>query len=194
MDVDTFRDEVAAWIAEARDPRWKRPLHRSRLCAADRASQISAQRTATAPTSSPAAARISCASIPSRSTAFRPSRWSATHVRAQLSIRARTASPILIKEPKLLLNDDKAGKPEGIHLVIGRRPHFAFGNSTGDRQMLEYTTAGGGARLAHAGAARRRRARIRLRARAGPARNEDRDISARSSTTRRPRTAGSSSA
>ena len=56
--------------------------------------------------------------------------------------------PFLLKEPKLLLNDDKAGKPEGIHLMIGRRPHFAFGNSDGDREMLEYTAAGDGARLA----------------------------------------------
>jgi phosphoglycolate phosphatase-like HAD superfamily hydrolase len=55
--------------------------------------------------------------------------------------------PFLTKEPKLLLNDNDAGKPEGIHLMIGRRPYAAFGNSTGDRQMLEYTKAGGGARL-----------------------------------------------
>jgi hypothetical protein len=55
--------------------------------------------------------------------------------------------PILTKDPKLLLNDDKAGKPEGIHLMIGRRPDAAFGNSTGDKQMLEYTGAGSGARL-----------------------------------------------
>ena len=55
--------------------------------------------------------------------------------------------PFLTKEPKLLLNDNNAGKPEGIHLEIGRRPHAAFGNSTGDRQMLEYTGAGDGARL-----------------------------------------------
>jgi phosphoglycolate phosphatase-like HAD superfamily hydrolase len=55
--------------------------------------------------------------------------------------------PFLTKEPKLLLNDDKAGKPEGIHLMIGRRPHAAFGNSDGDREMLEYTGAGDGARL-----------------------------------------------
>ena len=48
---------------------------------------------------------------------------------------------------RLLLNDDKAGKPAGIHLEIGRRPIFAFGNSSGDREMLEYTTAGAGARL-----------------------------------------------
>jgi phosphoglycolate phosphatase-like HAD superfamily hydrolase len=55
--------------------------------------------------------------------------------------------PFLTKEPKLLLNDDNAGKPEGIHLMIGRRPYVAFGNSTGDRQMLEYTGAGAGVRL-----------------------------------------------
>jgi phosphoglycolate phosphatase-like HAD superfamily hydrolase len=55
--------------------------------------------------------------------------------------------PFLTKEPKLLLNNDKAGKPEGIHLEIGRRPHAAFGNSDGDREMLEYTEAGDGTRL-----------------------------------------------
>ncbi len=55
--------------------------------------------------------------------------------------------PILTKEPMLLLNDNDAGKPEGIHFMIGRRPHAAFGNSTGDQQMLEYTGAGNGARL-----------------------------------------------
>lgn len=59
----------------------------------------------------------------------------------------KAGKPILTKVPKLLLNDDKAGKPEGIHLVIGRRPVAAFGNSIGDKQMLEYTQAGDGARL-----------------------------------------------
>jgi phosphoserine phosphatase len=60
----------------------------------------------------------------------------------------KDGKPMLTKEPKLLLNDNDAGKPEGIHLMIGRRPCAAFGNSTGDRQMLEYTQAGDGARLA----------------------------------------------
>jgi hypothetical protein len=60
---------------------------------------------------------------------------------------AKDGKPFLTKEPKLLLNDNNAGKPEGIHLMIGRRPHAAFGNSTGDRQMLEYTKAGEGERL-----------------------------------------------
>jgi hypothetical protein len=59
----------------------------------------------------------------------------------------KDGKPFLSKEPKLLLNDNNAGKPEGIHLMIGRRPYAAFGNSTGDRQMLEYTGAGDGARL-----------------------------------------------
>ncbi len=39
------------------------------------------------------------------------------------------------------------GKPESIHLMIGRRPQVSFGNSGGDQQMLEYTRAGDGARL-----------------------------------------------
>jgi phosphoglycolate phosphatase-like HAD superfamily hydrolase len=55
--------------------------------------------------------------------------------------------PELIKLPEVLLIDDKTGKPEGINMVIGRRPQGAFGNSTGDQQMLEYTGAGNGARL-----------------------------------------------
>jgi hypothetical protein len=60
----------------------------------------------------------------------------------------KEGKPIITKEPKLLLNDNDAGKPEGIHLMIGRRPFAAFGNSTGDRQMLELHQSGDGARLA----------------------------------------------
>jgi phosphoglycolate phosphatase-like HAD superfamily hydrolase len=60
---------------------------------------------------------------------------------------AADGTPTLTKEPKLLLDDDNAGKPEGIHLMIGQRPQIAFGNSTGDRQMLEYTSKGPGLRL-----------------------------------------------
>jgi phosphoserine phosphatase len=62
-------------------------------------------------------------------------------------VYGKNGEPMLIKEPKLAINDNNAGKPEAIHLVIGRRPVAAFGNSSGDRQMLEYTGAGGGARL-----------------------------------------------
>lgn len=43
-------------------------------------------------------------------------------------------------EPKINFIDDKAGKPVGINQQIGRRPIFAFGNSDGDLQMLQWTT------------------------------------------------------
>ena len=55
--------------------------------------------------------------------------------------------PVLLREPKVFFIDDKAGKAIGINLFIGKRPYAAFGNSTGDREMLEWTQAGGGARL-----------------------------------------------
>ncbi|HET6563940.1 MAG TPA: HAD family hydrolase [Xanthomonadales bacterium] len=48
--------------------------------------------------------------------------------------------PTIVKEAKIILIDDKAGKPVGIYRHIGRRPIFAAGNSDGDMQMLQYTT------------------------------------------------------
>jgi phosphoglycolate phosphatase-like HAD superfamily hydrolase len=59
----------------------------------------------------------------------------------------KDGKPELIKLPSALFIDDHGGKPEGINLMIGRRPRAAFGNSTGDQQMLEWTQAGGGQRL-----------------------------------------------
>ncbi len=56
--------------------------------------------------------------------------------------------PVLTKEPKIEFIDDGPGKPVGINRFIGRRPILAFGNSDGDLQMLQYTAAGDGARLA----------------------------------------------
>jgi phosphoglycolate phosphatase-like HAD superfamily hydrolase len=53
------------------------------------------------------------------------------------------ASPVLIKQPKVLFVDDGPGKPEGINHFIGRQPIFAFGNSDGDKEMLEWTAACG---------------------------------------------------
>lgn len=55
--------------------------------------------------------------------------------------------PVLMKEAKVEFIDDGPGKPVGINRFIGRRPIFAFGNSDGDQQMLEWTAAGAGARF-----------------------------------------------
>jgi phosphoglycolate phosphatase-like HAD superfamily hydrolase len=59
----------------------------------------------------------------------------------------RDGQPVLVRLPELDFNDDKGGKPVGINQHIGRRPIMAFGNSDGDREMLEYTQGGSGARF-----------------------------------------------
>ena len=59
----------------------------------------------------------------------------------------RDGKPVLVRIPELDFNDDKAGKPVAINQHIGRRPIAAFGNSRGDKEMLEYTQGGNGARF-----------------------------------------------
>jgi hypothetical protein len=60
----------------------------------------------------------------------------------------RDGTPVLMRLPEVHFIDDKTGKPVGINAYIGRRPIAAFGNSDGDLAMLQWTTAGRGARLA----------------------------------------------
>jgi len=57
-------------------------------------------------------------------------------------------TPVLVRLPELDFFDDKEGKPVAIHQQIGQRPIAAFGNSDGDLQMLQWTTAGQGPRFA----------------------------------------------
>jgi hypothetical protein len=59
----------------------------------------------------------------------------------------KDGKPALVRQPKLNVLNDKAGKPVGIYQHIGRRPILAFGNSDSDMQMIEYTMAGDGRRL-----------------------------------------------
>jgi phosphoserine phosphatase len=59
----------------------------------------------------------------------------------------RDGIPVLVKLPEVNFNDDKAGKPVGIHQHIGRRPIAAFGNSDGDLQMLQWISGGAGPRF-----------------------------------------------
>jgi hypothetical protein len=66
----------------------------------------------------------------------------------KLKLELRDGRPVLVKLAEVDLIDDRAGKPVGIQSRIGRRPIAAFGNSDGDLQMLQWATAGSGARLA----------------------------------------------
>jgi phosphoglycolate phosphatase-like HAD superfamily hydrolase len=65
----------------------------------------------------------------------------------KLKYEVRDGKPVLVKLPEVNLIDDGPGKPVGIQQHIGRRPVMCFGNSDGDLQMLQYTTAAPGARF-----------------------------------------------
>lgn len=65
----------------------------------------------------------------------------------EIKYEEREGRPVIVREPKIAFIDDKAGKPVGIWRQIGRRPILACGNSDGDLQMLQWTTAGEGRRL-----------------------------------------------
>jgi len=67
--------------------------------------------------------------------------------RIEIEYEVKDGKPQLTRKAKIGFVDDKGGKPVGIYQVIGRRPAMAFGNSDGDFEMLEYTTAGDGPRL-----------------------------------------------
>ena len=146
MNVDVFREDVAKWLAEARDPRWKRPytdliyLPQIELMRFLRANGYKIYIVTGGGQDFVRAYAERVYGVPPEQVV-----GTAGGVKYQYDAAGK---PVLIKEPTLLLNDDKAGKPEGIHLVIGRRPRFAFGNSSGDREMCEYVTAGDGARMA----------------------------------------------
>lgn len=66
----------------------------------------------------------------------------------KMKLETRDGKPVLVKLADIDLIDDKEGKPVGIQSRIGRRPIAAFGNSDGDLPMLQWTTAGKGARFA----------------------------------------------
>src|SRR4030095_5062015 len=66
----------------------------------------------------------------------------------KLKYELRDGRPVLVKLPEVQFIDDHEGKAVGIETFIGRRPIAAFGNSDGDLQMLQWTTAGSGPRFA----------------------------------------------
>jgi phosphoglycolate phosphatase-like HAD superfamily hydrolase len=146
MDVEQFREEVAAWLDVARDPRWKRPF--TDLTYLPQIELLKYLRSVGFKTYIVTGGGQDFVRTYAESVYGIPPEQ-VVGTAGGLSFQyGADGHPVLIKEPKLILNDDNAGKPEGIRLMIGRRPYFAFGNSTGDRQMCEYTKAGAGARLA----------------------------------------------
>jgi phosphoglycolate phosphatase-like HAD superfamily hydrolase len=146
MTTEQFQAEVKAWLAKAKDPRWKRPytqLTYQPMQELLRYLRANGYRTCIVTGGGQDFVRVYSEKVYN----IPPEQVVGSALGTTYGYD-KDGKPILTKEPKLLLNDDHAGKPEGIHLMIGRRPHAAFGNSTGDQQMLEYTKAGDGSRLA----------------------------------------------
>jgi hypothetical protein len=145
MRVDEFRAQVTAWIPGAKDKRWKRPyteltyLPMQEVLAYFRANGYKTYIVTGGGQDFVRVYSGKVYGIPVDQVVGSPGGTSYGY--------AKDGKPFLTKIPKLLLNDNNAGKPEGIHEMIGRRPYAAFGNSTGDQQMLEYTKAGDGPRL-----------------------------------------------
>jgi hypothetical protein len=146
MSVDDFQAEVKAWLTKARDPRWQRPYTELTYLPMQevlRYLRANGYRTYIVTGGGQDFVRV----YAEATYGIPPEQVVGTAGGTSYGYR-QGGRPFLTKEPRLLLNDDQAGKPQGIHLMIGRRPHAAFGNSDGDRQMLEYAMAGDGARLA----------------------------------------------
>jgi len=146
ISVDEFNAEVKKWLAAAKDPRWKRLYTELTYLPMQEVLKYlreSGYKTFIVTGGGQDFVRVYAEQV----YGIPPEQVVGTAGGTKYGY-GKDGKPFLTKEPRLLLNDDNAGKPEGIHLMIGRRPYAAFGNSTGDRQMLEYTKAGDGTRLA----------------------------------------------
>ena len=145
ISVETFQAEVKQWLAEAKHPRWKKlytELTYLPMQEVMKYLRANGYKTYIVTGGGQDFVRV----YAEQTYGIPPEQVVGTALGTKYGYE-KDGKPFLTKEPKLLLNDNDAGKPEGIHLMIGRHPHIAFGNSTGDQQMLEYTKAGDGARL-----------------------------------------------
>ena len=145
MSVDEFNAEVKKWIETAKDPRWNRPyteLVYQPMIEVLRYLRDNGYKTFIVTGGGQDFVRV----YSERVYGIPPEQVVGSMGGTKLGYD-KAGKAFLTKEPKLLLNDDHAGKPEGIHMMIGRRPYAAFGNSVGDQQMLEWTGSGDGARL-----------------------------------------------
>jgi hypothetical protein len=145
MPVEEFESEAKKWLETARHPRWKRPY--TELVYQPMLEVLRLLRDNGYKTFIVTGGGQDFVRVYSQQVYGIPPEQVVGSAGATKFGYASDGKPFLTKEPKLLLNDNDAGKPEGIHLMIGRRPYAAFGNSTGDREMLEWTGSGSGLRL-----------------------------------------------
>jgi phosphoserine phosphatase len=145
MSTDDFSGIVSDWLAKASHPRWKRPyteLVYQPMLEVMQYLRANGFTTYIVTGGGQAFVRV----YAERVYGSPPEHVIGSSLETKFEYDA-DGKAVLMRPPKLLLYNDLAGKPEDIYLFLGRAPRAAFGNSTGDQQMLEYTQAAGGARL-----------------------------------------------
>jgi phosphoglycolate phosphatase-like HAD superfamily hydrolase len=145
MSVEAFQSVAKDWLAKAKDPRWQRAyteLIYQPMLEVMQYLRANGYRTYIVTGGGQDFVRVYAEQV----YGIPPEQVIGSAVQTEYTYNQQ-GQGILMRPPKLLLNNNFAGKPEDIYLFIGRHPKAAFGNSTGDQQMLEYTQAAGGASL-----------------------------------------------
>ena len=144
ITIDNFHKEVADWLEKAEHPRFERPftqlIYQPMLEVMElfRTKQFKIYICS-------GGGQEFIRSFSEKVYGIPPERVIGTASKTKFEYR--DGHPVLMKVADLLFINDKSGKPEGINLIIGKRPVAAFGNSTGDREMLEWTQGGKGKTL-----------------------------------------------
>ncbi|HME81237.1 MAG TPA: HAD family hydrolase [Candidatus Eremiobacteraceae bacterium] len=145
VTTEAFAEIVADWIAKARDPRWGRPyteLTYQPMLEVMNYLRASGFRVYLVTGGGQAFVRAFAQKV----YGVPPEHVIGSAAKTEY-VSDSEGRGVLMKQPDILLFNDVAAKPEDIYLFLGRRPHAAFGNSTGDQAMLEYTSGNRGARL-----------------------------------------------
>ena len=137
MTTEDFADRVRAWFATAKHPRFDRPYDQLAYQPMLEVLEFLRANGFTTCIVSGGGADFMRV-FAERVYGIPPEQVIGSNTRA--SFELRDTGPVLIKTMKDLFINDKSGKPVAIHQFLGRRPIACFGNSDGDKVMLEYTT------------------------------------------------------
>jgi phosphoserine phosphatase len=144
MTTEQFRAIVEEWLAKARHPRFKRPytdLVYQPMLEVMKYLRANGFKTYIVTGGGQEFVRV----YSQRVYGIPPEQVVGSSIVTKYEVK--DGKPLLVREPKPFFIDDHAGKVIGINMYIGKRPYAAFGNSVGDDEMLQWTTAGEGRRL-----------------------------------------------
>jgi phosphoglycolate phosphatase-like HAD superfamily hydrolase len=145
MTTDAFAATVAEWLATARHPRFGRPY--DQLVYRPMVELLAYLRANGFKTFLISGGGVELMRVfAERAYGIPPEQVIGSSAKTEFHVDA-SGTPVLVKSAAVELIDDGPGKPAGIDRFIGRRPVLAFGNSDGDRQMLQWTAGQRGPHL-----------------------------------------------